>query len=301
MSGKTRRRGRSGGERRRPARSEAAAREALPGSPPRHAAGRPGRAGAAPGRWVAIALLREAIRRLHEGWKGLPGESTRAWWRTVLPGAVGVLLLSLALVALARHLAGAGRLAWEEEAMGWIATRAPVSFNAALWMEGPGNGFVLWLLMLYAAAVAAWKGKPLRAIAFLVGYTGVYPPIVAGWLAWDRARPTLIAGGIATPGGFFHSYPSGHMVQAVFAYGLLAWLWARAARSRGERAAAACLLLLAGGVVAIGRLRVGAHWPSDIVAGALIGAAWLAVVISALSRAERPLRGERRARRTRTA
>jgi len=108
--------------------------------------------------------------------------------------------------------------------------------------------------------------------------------VLLGWHTWDRPRPHLIAGGLASPG--FHSFPSGHISQVVVSYGLFVYLWARATRSRSERAVAVLLLLALVAVVGLARLRLGAHWPSDIVAGALIGAAWLASVIAALRAAE---------------
>lgn len=240
--------------------------------------------------WVAVGLLREAVRRLHRGWEALPREARRRWWLTLGVGMAGVLALTAGVVEAGRRLEAAGALAWEREAVYWFGMEAPLSFSFAMWLEGPGNGFVLWGVVLTAAWAAAWLGHPLRSLAFLLGYTLLYLPLGVGWWMWERERPQIIAGGIGSPGGFFHAYPSGHTVQAVVAYGLLAFLWMRAARSAGERLTAALLWLLVVSAVVVGRLRVGAHWPSDMVAGFLVGLAWVAVVALALHRAERAAR-----------
>jgi undecaprenyl-diphosphatase len=203
---------------------------------------------------------------------------------------VGVLALTALLVWGTQELEASGALAWEGRAVRWVATELPISFSFAMWLEGLGNGFVLWALVLYAAGVAAWAGQPLRALAFLLGYTLVYLPIGVGWWIWGRPRPQIVMDGIASPGGIFHAYPSGHVVQAAFAYGLLFWLWVRASSSAGERFAAAGAYLLLVALVALGRLRIGAHWPSDLVAGAAIGLAWLATMITAVKRGERVTR-----------
>ena len=39
---------------------------------------------------------------------------------------------------------------------------------------------------------------------------------------------------------------------------------------------------IAGAIVGIARIRLGTHWPSDVIAGAMLGMAWLAVVIAAV-------------------
>jgi undecaprenyl-diphosphatase len=70
-------------------------------------------------------------------------------------------------------------------------------------------------------------------------------------------------------------------------YGLLAYLWFRASRSTVERVLVVVLTTVLLGVTGWARLRLGAHWPSDVLAGYLIGAVWLASVIVALRQAER--------------
>ena len=83
-----------------------------------------------------------------------------------------------------------------------------------------------------------------------------------------------------------HSYPSGHSAQTVVVYGLLTWFWVSLSQSRVERGVAWMLLALLVALVGASRLRIGAHWPSDIAAGVVIGAAWLATLIVALRRAD---------------
>jgi undecaprenyl-diphosphatase len=239
-------------------------------------------------------MLRECIRRLNRGYRAVPPDVLRRWWTTLAGGLAAVFVLTIALVAIGQRLDAAGTLDWEGPALRGFVDAAPVTFNTAIWMDAAGNGLVLWLGILTFAALASWHGFALRALTLLVGFTAAYVPFVSGWLLWKRARPLEVAGGIATPGAL-SSFPSGHVVQAVVAFGILAYLWASSTESRGE-ALLAWLIAAAGlGAVVVARLRLGAHWPTDIVAGAVLGAAWLAVLVLALRRAEWAESGQNRA------
>jgi membrane-associated phospholipid phosphatase len=77
------------------------------------------------------------------------------------------------------------------------------------------------------------------------------------------------------------------MSMAIPLYGLLAWLCLRHSRSVAERVAGGAVVVLVAGTAAMARLVLSAHWPSDIVAGALLGGCWLVVVVRALDRALR--------------
>jgi undecaprenyl-diphosphatase len=235
--------------------------------------------------WVSLGVLREAVLRLNRAYEALPRGVRTAWWRGFWTGAAALLALTAGLVYAGKAAERAGLLAWEATALGRIMD-LPLSFSMAMWLEGPGNGFVLWGVILFAAGVAAWRGRPLVSVALLMGHTFVYVWVAFAWRLWDRARPELL-GGIASPGAGWHAYPSGHLLQTASGYGLLFALWIRAAGGAGERAFAAAAYLALLAVVALGRLRIGAHWPSDVAAGALIGAAWAAAVAMALARAER--------------
>lgn len=234
---------------------------------------------------VSVSLVREAILRLHHGWEGRPASARRRWWWTLLAGFVAVLGLSAVLVWGVRGLEQSGVLDWEADAVRWIATELPVSFSAGIWLEGFGNGLIVWPLILFAAGVAAWQRHPFVSIAILLGYTLAHLPVGLGWWLWDRPRPDIVLGGAASPGGAFRSFPSGHMMQTGFAYGILIGLWVYRSGSAVERLFAVLLYLLIAAAVALGRLRVGSHWPTDIGAGFLLALAWLTAVAVALHRA----------------
>lgn len=238
-----------------------------------------------PDRWVSVRLLRECIRRLNRGYRVLPPGVLRQWWTTLAVALAAVLALTIALVMIGQRLESKGALEWEGRALRRFVADAPVTFNTAIWMDAAGNGLVLWLGVLTFAALAAWQGLALRALTLLVGFTAAYVPFVAGWLLWRRARPMEVEGGIATPGALA-SFPSGHVVQAVVAFGILAHLWASRTQSRGEAALAWFIAAAGVAAVVVARLRLGAHWPTDIAAAAILGGAWTAVLIIALRRAE---------------
>lgn len=75
---------------------------------------------------------------------------------------------------------------------------------------------------------------------------------------------------------------SGHVAQTVAFYGLLAWLWCARSRSALERLLAGALFVALVVATAAARLRLGAHWPSDLVAGAVVGGLWLVACCVAL-------------------
>lgn len=76
-----------------------------------------------------------------------------------------------------------------------------------------------------------------------------------------------------------YSFPSGHSAGTLVCYGLMAWLWISMARSATRPVVALTLLVVAG--VGLSRIVLGAHYASDVLAGWLLGLAWLAMVVGA--------------------
>lgn len=105
-----------------------------------------------------------------------------------------------------------------------------------------------------------------------------------------RPRPTGVAHTTSNLMGY--SYPSGHA-------GFFLWLSVLAmvllARRLPRPLYVACWVLAVALVVAAGisRIYVGAHWPSDVVGGLLVGLAWICLSLS-LGRLTKPIFESRR-------
>lgn len=75
-----------------------------------------------------------------------------------------------------------------------------------------------------------------------------------------------------------YPYPSGHMLRAVLLLGAVYLLWPNPLVRLGV------VLILAGSALA--RVYLGTHWPSDVLGGALLGAAGLAWAFGGTDRAK---------------
>jgi membrane-associated phospholipid phosphatase len=127
-----------------------------------------------------------------------------------------------------------------------------------------GSGLVHWPLRIAALALLAWRRHWLRLAAFALAV--VTSEVLIGSLktAVDRPRPPdpLIATSAA-------AFPSGHAIAtAVTAVGLVLVL-ATPGRSRWRWEVEAVIFT---SIMALSRVYLRAHWLSDTVAGALLGA-----------------------------
>lgn len=134
---------------------------------------------------------------------------------------------------------------------------------------------ILAIALLALLAARRWVDA-LGVFAAVVGTLYLYEFIVR-WVG--RHRPPVQH--LENPGG--SSYPSGHVANSTALY--LAILLASFVYVRNPRARIALLafafVLVAG--IAISRIYLGLHYPTDDIAGFLIGVAWALIVRNALS------------------
>ncbi len=84
-----------------------------------------------------------------------------------------------------------------------------------------------------------------------------------------------------------YGFPSGHTMGATclaFALGFLLW---RSGWHRGVKVLGSFILALAVIVVAMSRLVLGVHYPTDVLASILLGTAWMSALIALRCAAER--------------
>ncbi len=89
------------------------------------------------------------------------------------------------------------------------------------------------------------------------------------------ARPRPPGGDVVVP-GVVYSYPSGHVLEALTIFGIIAILLWRSDRHRWLAAAFAIATVIFVALVATARVALNAHYPSDVLGGLLAGIGILA-------------------------
>jgi membrane-associated phospholipid phosphatase len=243
-----------------------------------HVIGSPSRSS----RWALWAGLKETGRQFRLSWIAIPIGVKGRCAMILGVGFVACAVLTAGLTLFAKWWAPRGLDAWDERVLRAIDAQTVISYQNAVLLESFGNLAYLIPLVTACAIVAARRRRPLLAIAFVAAYVIARGIVWVGWLIWNRARPEIILDGKFSPP--LHSFPSGHVVLTLSVYGILAWLWIRASRSWAERILAVVLLVALVSITGLARVRLGTHWPSDVIAGFVIGLAWLAVVLRAVHR-----------------
>ena len=129
-----------------------------------------------------------------------------------------------------------------------------------------------------ALAVLLWRRQGVDALWLLCTVGG--GATLNDWVKHAVRRPRPGDEGLSVVATDF-SFPSGHVANATLLYGALALLLVGHLRARAWQAAV--LLAAAGAVVlvAASRLALGAHYPSDVAAGAALALAWLSLCAGA--------------------
>lgn len=206
-----------------------------------------------------------------------PERFTRAGLQLFVALAViGLLLWGFA--ALSDEFSEQSRLAQlDRSVLDWLQLHGSEGgerlFQIVSWLGAP-------VLLLIDGGVAVVLAVRRRWQSFMLWTVAVVGGVVLDQilkLSFRRARPA-VASEFISSGSW--SFPSGHAMNSLVTYAVLAYIlreYVASARARLAIALAAALLIVA---IGFSRLYLGVHYLSDVTAGYLAGGAWVLACIT---------------------
>lgn len=150
------------------------------------------------------------------------------------------------------------------------------AFSAVSWL---GSRQVLTVVTLVVAVLLTAKRRLVLALGWTGAQAGGALLNLALKAGFARTRPEFADPLLAASSW---SFPSGHAMATFIACGVGAYLLLRGGRSWRTTVLVVIAALSWSLVMAFSRLYLGVHFASDVVAGLIGGAAWVAVCVSAL-------------------
>ena len=149
-----------------------------------------------------------------------------------------------------------------------------LAFPFLTWLGGPGGPIMQAVVVVLVLLLnrRAWR----LLLAGLAG--GLWYPAIVNLV--NRPRPTVgqILRVTEHPGST--SFPSGHIIFITISAAVLMLCLGHRYLPRWARPIGWAVVALVVVAAGLDRIYVGAHWPSDVLAGMLIATAWLSLLVS---------------------
>jgi undecaprenyl-diphosphatase len=187
--------------------------------------------------------------------------------------AVGAALLFGGVASL---MAAGATQTFDDAVLLWLNRYASESLDvAALEITALGSGASVWMVVL-VGSVFLWATRHQYSAA-LLWVAALGSSIVSSTLkySFDRPRPQLFEWRTDYAG--LSSFPSGHATTAMVVYATLTYLVIRLEPTRRLRRLTIAIAVVVVLLIGVTRLYLGVHYPSDVIAGYLVGAVWAAV------------------------
>jgi membrane-associated phospholipid phosphatase len=207
------------------------------------------------------------------------------FWPALLTFMTLGLAIGAAVTALAARIMATTQTGFTQNVdarvVAWFAElRQPWLDRVMLEITTLGNGVVITMIIAIVSAFL-WLTHHRWSVYLLLA--GVLGGQVVNYLlkaAFGRPRPDMVEP-IAHVSTL--SFPSGHAMSAIIAYGSVAFLVGRLEPTPALRRAtwaSAIIIILA---IGVSRMYLGVHYPSDIAAGFIAGLAWIGFVAASLA------------------
>ena len=204
----------------------------------------------------------------------------RPTWYLDLYFIVGVAVLALAIwvfhTLVEDVLERDPLVRWDAAVASWVhshTTGSGVRFFTVV--THLGSATAVWVIA--AVGVPVLRRRRVLMTAWAAAFVGAALLEKVLKQAIQRARPPADISHVESES---YSFPSGHAIKGLVCYAMLAYVLGRVADLEGPRRIAV-YVAAAALIAAIGwsRVYLGAHYPSDVVAGFVVGIAWVAICL----------------------
>lgn len=202
----------------------------------------------------------------------------------VLSGAAVAIAGTYGFAKLAGHVRSGGTQKFDDAVMHWVAAHQyPLVQQVMLEVTALGTGIVV-AMVVFVAAMFLWLNKHKHSAMLLIIATfgGILLNNLLK-LGFDRPRPQVFKWGTYAASS---SFPSGHAMSSIIAYGTVAYLAARLQQRAASRVLTLSFAALIIILICVSRVYLGVHYPSDIAAGLVVGLAWAGFCMAVLEAAQ---------------
>jgi undecaprenyl-diphosphatase len=202
----------------------------------------------------------------------------------LLSGTAVAIVFTWAFSELAERVRSGSTQRFDDAIMHWIGVhQSPGVQSVMLEITSLGTGTVVGMIVLIAGMFLWLNHHRHSAVLLMVATVGGMVLDNLLKIGFRRPRPQIFEWG--THASSF-SFPSGHAMSSVIVYGTVAYLAARLQRNVHARVltfvSAAIIIMM----ISASRVYLGVHYPSDILAGFLIGLAWAGFCMAVLEAAQ---------------
>lgn len=246
--------------------------------------------------WLGWVLTAGLVRRWAPGAlarRRVPGVLLQRRDTAVAAGAGLAAVLNLAQAVVLDSVedrSGVSRL--DEPVLTWmIAHRSPDLTLFATTVSIVGSTVTWGVVAVVAVLWLGWRRRWLDATLLAVAAGGAGLLVTAGKVIMERPRPPVADRLVVETNP---SLPSGHALASLVVIGMVTGFVLGQVATLVARIAVLLSAAVAVCLIGWSRLYLGVHWGTDVLAGWLLGAAWLTVcltVLVALSRRSRPALG----------
>jgi undecaprenyl-diphosphatase len=169
----------------------------------------------------------------------------------------------------------------DEFVLRWFAAhRTPLLNSIMVQVTSLGNPTTL-LVLLAVSSLFLWLTQHRYSVyLLLIGILGGTIINTALKFFFHRQRPSVVQWVTQVSS---QSFPSGHAMMSLIAYGSIAYLVGRLEPTRAMRVTTWVFTVIIILAIGISRVYLGVHYPSDVIAGYVGGLAWLSFVTSGIT------------------